>query len=197
MKFLILIVLTSAIFGSSAVVPVTTQNNGRELIVENGFLSVSFDLYNPSISSLKADFLGKGNFKNINMLARPFKLEVSNTPGFPLASTVTSPNMSPMAYKFIQETDDYVELQFSDITDKITDSPIFSESWLFTLSSDDRYFDFTINGKTIQSFPIVYAAHTLYTWSDSLYGFFDKGVAQMMNNVETCLGANYNLQRGE
>jgi hypothetical protein len=174
------------------------QETHDELHIQNRFVSIIVDLIEGNIHTLKADFSGKADFySKDNLLAKPYSLEVkysdTSTNGLRTRTNLVS-------YKIQEKTDNYIKLKLFGIHERIMALqalPVFTESWELTLHEEDRYFGLSIEGEILQdSSSIIYASHTMYTHSESIYGFFDRGVAQMMGNSQTCMGANDHLQRG-
>ena len=68
--------------GPSPPAAVTLALDATSAVIQNGFVRVEFDIANPGISALHADFSGNGQYNaSANVLSRPFALETLLTGG--------------------------------------------------------------------------------------------------------------------
>lgn len=71
-----------------------------------------------------------------------------------------------------------------------------SESWTVSLAKGQRTIGLDINGDVVKEMSgVSYIGHGVYSRSASLYGLFDRGVAQMMNYDDHCMSASDPLPR--
>jgi hypothetical protein len=162
------------------------QNDGS-ISLENGYSKFVFD-GNLVLSEIFADFNGQSQFTQ-NILSKPYELEIA----FASSSTCNS-TVSGLDYSIVKNTDEIVELKFH--SKKICEStPVISEVWTASLAKSQRFLSLNIAGSVLKTIDVVSISHGLYVQSASIYGLFDRGVVQMMNNKGKCLGSNQSISR--
>lgn len=161
---------------------VTFLESDDDISIENGFVRVVLSLSDHSIKAMTADFSGNGEFDNaINVLSKPLALEVK--------SSHCELKLSDSNFIVASESEDSVSLELSSVfacgkIDHLT------ERWVISLSRGARNIVLGINGEALKYIKDVsYIGHGIYTRSASVYGLFDRGVAQMMNYDDHCLSA--------
>lgn len=160
-----------------------------EITLENGFTQIVFDKTNGHISSIAADFHGLGNY-SASILSKPFALEVESllNEGF----NSSGQHSDRLSVRWLSDTESVQSFTVSNIVDSRS-NPFVQETWTITLNRDNRFFQLDIAGKTVRDGKVKYAAHGLYLKTKSVYGLYDRGVAQMMAKNNACLGSNETL----
>lgn len=179
---------------------VQISDKDSSVIIENGYVRLVFDKFSESITELTADFSGSSDF-NRNVLARPFTLSTvfANATRTSNCRDAKSKNihshMGSADYSIVTQTDDLAELVVNGIKDCVAAS-VAEEAWHISLHRSERFAQVRIvGGAKATSEAIVSIGHTLYTGASSLYGLFDRGAMQMMNNPGKCMGSNQTVDR--
>lgn len=186
--FLILLCLLPSVWGA-----VRTAETEENVVIENGYTKVIFDKLLGQISSLSADFHGDGNY-GPSILAFPFALEIKGPANETCLRNSVGSKRSPLLASWKSQTDKLVTVQFSGISDCASD-PLVEETWTLSLAENQRNVDINISGHTLRSGSVFGVMHSLYLNSLSVYGLFDRGLAQMMNKQGSCMGSNQTLDR--
>ena len=193
--FTALLVELAAATEKSPIVQISDRESA--LVIENGYVKLTFDKTAASISELYADFSGASEFET-NVLVRPFTLSTT----FANSTLSSSCNSFSDAKKgahhtILTQSEDVVELMVEGIVD-CADFPIAEESWHITLHRAERFVQVYISGGTTVTaagHEVVSIGHGVYTAASSLYGLFDRGVVQMMNNPGKCMGSDQSVDR--
>jgi hypothetical protein len=191
MKLIFLFISIFILFNIIDSLPIVQYNeNINEIILENGYVKLVFNKRKLNLESLYSDFNGSSSFK-INVLSKPFGLEIGYSTPNDCKNKVGNMDLS-----VITKSDELIDLELSGIMDcGNSDNSIVSETWRVSLSQSSRFVDVTISGNTLKSTDIIYISHGLYVQSSSIYGLFDRGVVQMMNSPNTCLGSSESISR--
>ena len=175
-------------------------DRAESIAVENGYVRLVFDKRAEAVSALQADFSGASDFK-VDVLARPFRLttvfeNVTRTKG--CVSERGSEGVGKGAsYSVVTQSDELVEFVVKGIKD-CADSPVAEEVWHISLRRSERFAQIRIEGGIVASASgesVVSIGHTVYTKALSLYGLFDRGAMQMMNNPGKCMGSDQSVDR--
>lgn len=180
--------LVVAAVSNSCTASLGFRSHGNSLILENGYVSVTFDGSTSSLS-FGADFSGGGDYTSV--LAQPYGLRVRYTSG----STVSASSFSGEP-EWLVQTDKEMVLRIPNIIDA-SKSALVKETWTLSMSHGQRAIRLLVEGETLREAEDVAAVyHGLYTSSSSIYGLFDdRGMAQMMNKSNACLGSNQTMSR--
>lgn len=161
-----------------------TISHDNDIILENGFTKAVFSGVQSSLTSIVADFSGLGNYGS-NLLTRPFALEI-------VIGNATKIVTSKPKYNVIMNSDSVVQVEIAGLSDN-EDGGIVQEAWVMTLKRDQRFLDLSIEGRVLQTASVQSIRHSLYTGASSIYGLFDRGIVQMMDNVGSCMGSNQSI----
>lgn len=191
----LLVQLTSA-NEKAPIVQISDQEN--RLVIENGYVKLTLDKTVEAITELSADYSGSSDFKT-NVLARPFTLSTTflNSSRTLSCAMQTSDKGQRAMYSILSQSEDLVELSVEGISD-CSDIPIAEENWRISLHRSERFVQVHITGGTTVSAKgeaVVAIGHGVFTGASSLYGLFDRGVLQMMNNPGKCLGSDQSVNR--
>lgn len=187
------IVLHVSAIEKSPIVQFSDKEN--TLVIENGFVRLTYDKVAESITELFGDFSGSSDFKT-NVLARPFTLSTAFANASLTSSCAAKNNPEKFAkYSVMTQSDDVVEFTVTGIRD-CADSPVAKENWHISLHRSERFAQVRIEGGVVASNAgVVSIGHSVYTRASSLFGLFDRGVVQMMNNPGRCMGSDQTVQR--
>ncbi len=169
----------------SASVEVTESD--ENLTLENGYTKVSFNKQLGHIDSIISDFTGAGKFGE-NILSDSFGLEVKKS------SELCQKNNQAPQISWINSVEGCVSARISNLLDCASD-PTIAESWKISLCDSQRSIDISVDGEVLSSASVLSVSHSLYLKTVSIYGLFDRGVAQMMNKEGGCLGSSENMNR--
>jgi hypothetical protein len=183
------VVVGLAVIGSAGAVAVKSSVAGDIITIDNGFTKVEFDTVSGQIVGLYGDFHGTSAYSN-SVLAAPFGTEVTNA--LNEATCADSGFKSNVRVAWHSQTAERVSFSASNIVDCEVNS-LVSETWTVTLDQNSRYVDVSVAGQTMRSGRVQSITHSLYLNTLSVYGLFDRGVAQMMGNEGTCLGSNQSI----
>ena len=165
-------------------------------VIENGYVRVTVDREAGAISELAGDFTGKSDFET-NVLARPFTLSATYANSSHTAACSLKKRLTLLPFSILSRSEDKVEVEFQEIGD-CDDDGIAIENWLISLRRSERFVQIRITGRTNPSKineEVISLGHILYTPAPSLYGLFERGALQMMNNLGKCLGSDQSLER--
>ncbi|CAM9096417.1 unnamed protein product, partial [Ectocarpus fasciculatus] len=125
-----------------------------------------------------------------DVLSSPYGLRVKNTDG----TTVSGARGGEP--QWLVQSDEELVLRIPGISEA-SSSPLVEEAWTLSLRRGQRAVGLEIEGRTLRADDAVAAVyHGLYMKSASIYGLFDgRGVAQMMNKTDACLGSNQTMSR--
>lgn len=160
-------------------VPVTLSVSDEILSLQNGYVSISFNLKKPSISALSGDWLGSGVFEG-NLLSRQgIRLEREDT------SLVTSSSadqllQEPLPFQILENKTDRVVVLISNILDTYSSQPFVNSSWTLSLQSNERSVNMTTQATVLMTGPVISIRIGAYFKTLSSYGMFDSGMMQMM-----------------
>jgi hypothetical protein len=159
--------------------------NGAEtndnIILENGYTKVSFSKSLGHIDSIFADFTGKSKYST-NILSSSFGVEI-------LKSEQCLEKVKPVPQvQWLEKSSTLHKVQISNVFDCGV-NPLVSETWTLSLHKNQRSVDVEINGKILRTDDQVQAiSHSLHLKTLSLYGLYDRGVVQMMDKEDACMG---------
>jgi hypothetical protein len=180
------------------IVQIADQENA--FVIENGYVRVTVDKITEAISELSADFSGASDFRT-NVLARPFTLSTTFMNATRTSNCGMKRNdniaLARAQYSITSQSDDLVELVVTGIRD-CAFSSVAEENWHISLHRAERFVQVRIEGGTTAAAvgeSVVSIGHGIYTHATSLYGLFDRGVVQMMNNIGKCLGSDQPVNR--
>lgn len=171
------------------------RDGERELQLENGYVKLIFDKRSDSITGLFGDFAGSSDFST-NVLARPFTLTtvLANSTRTDHCSDRLDRNSSSRVL-VKTDSDDYGEVLIEGIKDSLC-TVVAEESWHISLGKSERFVQIRIDGGTVSTnTDVISIGHTLYSGATSLYGLFERGSLQMMNNAGKCLGSDQPVDR--
>jgi hypothetical protein len=207
MKVQLLVTLVALVFGNVAASSVTWSESDSELILANGYTKMVFNKLTGSVTNLSGDFSGGGSFTK-NTLALPFALKValghspSGTSPTPALDGCTPVEGSEVQITWLEQSESFASFRAANILDrpylnctssssKVADrvDPIVSEDWTVSLRSTERAVTVAIRGHVLRAAEVKYVLHGVYSQSPSLYGLFDRGIAQMMGNSDACMGS--------
>lgn len=171
---------------------INTNHIDLEVTLDNGYVQVVVNRLKPSISSISADFSGKGNY-SVNALSNEFTLETILPNERTIRRCADSSSASPLLL-VTQNSTSRVEIEISDIFD-CPASPVASEKWIISLEQGQRFADVRVVGSIVKPTEVISIGHTVYSASSSVNGLFDSGVAQMMQSDGACLGSTSNINR--
>jgi len=173
------------------------SDKSESLAFSNGFIYFEFDLSHPSINVLKADLTGNGNFQKNLFSSGSDPLDL-NRQGIVLErqsyySSSTEPKLELVASSMkvskslridiIRNTSSEVIVQISGIYD-CADTPLLNSIWVLKLLRGDPFFTLDVVVEPTQSkASIVSSQLSMYLPMESVYGFFDRGVVQMMDSL--------------
>lgn len=164
----------------------------NETILENGYVNVVISMNDYSITSIMADFSGNGNFVE-NVLSAPISpMNVVDAPScekqvlLDKAYAVESPSVDIALISLYSTVYCNVDEEYV---------PILSQNWDISVGRGKREVNVQIQDEFKGTHEVYSLSHKVYPSSASVYGLYDRGVAQMMNNHEQCLLSDQQLPR--
>lgn len=188
--FILVVIVCIRVTNAKFPVVLATDLSGS-ISIENGFVKLMFNKVDSTIDFVSADFSGLGLFTK-NVLSSPFRLEVTSSE-FQNCSTLQGESQYRSKITWVSRSQEFVSFRVNEISDCVVD-PFVSESWLISLERNMRSITLEINGSTLKSGTAV-VLHGIYTINPSVYGLFDRGLTQMMNNNLKCLGSQEPMSR--
>jgi hypothetical protein len=179
---------------------VNVRDTSTRTIVENGYLQLQFNKQYPQIDVLKADFLGEGQYGK-NLIADKGEytgvvLERQSFDGNTLKrhSSSFGAVSGVINSKILQNSTDIVSIVFSGIVDDYSD-PTITSDWTVTLARGERSFDLRIVSSAVKdSSDTVNIRVSAYMMPISVFGLFNRGIQQMMNNTKHYFASTDKLQ---
>jgi hypothetical protein len=161
--------------------------SSNQVLLQNEFLQVIYDPDNHLIQELHADFLGQGNY-GANVLAKPFQLELGLSSN---QKIVRAKNSEPV-WKNLSNGKYSLEVASVLTVDNVES---ILEEWNVSLDSKSRAVTIDIKGKVLNNLTVTNAKYPVYVNNPSIYGLFEHGSFQMMDQPGNCLGSTDNLVR--
>lgn len=171
-------------------VTITSTANDELIIIQNGYVQMELSGIEHSILSISADYNGNGDFTS-NTLIRPITLEIVTE-----TCSIVIFNNKPII-QIINNSEELAILKISSTNGcKGRNTEFITESWTISLPQAYRGFDILMDGEVLSNDDQVrYISHGIYSQSASVYGLYDRGVAQMMNSHDQCLVSDAALGR--
>jgi hypothetical protein len=177
--------------------PVELRETSDSVVMRNGYLQLRFNKKHPSIDELYADYSGSGNYSNVNIMSHGKDVNQLHRRGIVLeraqrnhgyyrvinysASSKSAHN--DLSVVVVRYTLDEAEIIIRGIPDDSND-PVFVSEWRIGIRRQDRYFTLDIVGSMTKTTDISYVRLSFLTSQQSVFGMFDRGVEQMMNNQQ-------------
>lgn len=170
---------------TATVAEITHERQMMKTVVQTPYLKVVYAEEALGLLGISADFLGQSNY-GVNLLTQPFQLEVS------LPSSDSKVTRKEIKSDIWNNLSNRVSNKFATFIDS---KEAFVEEWEIGLNEETRSFTVTVSGSVLTDITVNSLLYSIYVNNPSIYGLFEHGSFQMMNQEHSCLGTDRDLTR--
>eukprot|EP01040_Poterioochromonas_malhamensis_P017810 gene17810-20593_t len=170
---------------TATVAEITHERQMMKTVVQTPYLKVVYAEEALGLLGISADFSGQSKY-GVNLLTQPFQLEVS------LPSSDSKVTRKEIKSDIWNNLSNRVSNKFATFIDS---KEAFVEEWEIGLNEETRSFTVTVSGSVLTDMTVNSLLYSVYVNNPSIYGLFEHGSFQMMNQEHSCLGTDRDLTR--